>query len=710
MHFSFRLVLCLLIATALAAHVPRSPGADTTVILDPISVTADPDEHAPREGHFPVSSSITGLRAKETINVVDAEDALKYLPSIFLRKRNYGDTQAVMATRAWGVSSSARSLAYVDGLPLSALIANNNNIGAPRWGLVAPEEIERIDVMHGPFSAAYPGNSMGAVVEISTRQPRKKEASLTQTEAWQHFRQYGTGGDYLTHQSSLIVGAREGALSFWVSGNYQDSHSQPLAYVTSAVFPAGTSGGFRAFNKLGVPANIVGSSGLLHTRMSNAKFKVAYALAEWVRATYTFGIWRNDAGSRAESYLLNAAQQPTFAGLAGFAAGTNGLAQQHSLHGLSVQTDTKGPWDFQLTASRYHFDRDRQNSPTISSGTDATATSFGSPGRVAVLEGTGWTTLDASGAWRPNDSEHSHVLTFGIHDDQYRLFNPTYNTSDWPGGRPDGSVATEGDGKTRTQAAWLQDAWQLSRSLKLTAGLRYEEWKAWDGFNASASTIVRQRSAGASNWSLKVRLAWKAAPNWTVTASAGKAYRYATAAELYQLVSTGTTFASPNPNLKPDNVLAAELSAEHLSDEGRVRVSLFQDEIHDAIISQFLPLVPGSPTLYSYLANVDHVRARGAEVFFERRNVLLHGLDLAGSVTYLDARTLAISGQASAGGPPGSAIGKRVPNVPEWRATFLISCRLNERWNLSLGGRYSGMLYTTLDNADVNPNTYQGFA
>ena len=30
-------------------------------------------------------------------------------------------------------------------MPLSALIANNNNIGAPRWGLIAPVEIERID-------------------------------------------------------------------------------------------------------------------------------------------------------------------------------------------------------------------------------------------------------------------------------------------------------------------------------------------------------------------------------------------------------------------------------------------------------------------------------------------------------------------------------------------------------------------------------------
>jgi len=53
------------------------------------------------------------------VNLVDTEDAVKYLPSIFLRKRNNGDTQAVMGTRVWGVSSSARSLVYADGVPLS---------------------------------------------------------------------------------------------------------------------------------------------------------------------------------------------------------------------------------------------------------------------------------------------------------------------------------------------------------------------------------------------------------------------------------------------------------------------------------------------------------------------------------------------------------------------------------------------------------------
>ena len=60
-----------------------------------------------------------------------------------------------MTTRTSGVGASARSLIMVDGALLSPLIANNNNVGGPRWGMVSPEEIERVDVMYGPFSAAY---------------------------------------------------------------------------------------------------------------------------------------------------------------------------------------------------------------------------------------------------------------------------------------------------------------------------------------------------------------------------------------------------------------------------------------------------------------------------------------------------------------------------------------------------------------------------
>ena len=132
--------------------------------------------------------------------------------------------------------------------------------------------------------------------------------------------------------------------------------------------------------------------------------------------------------------------------------------------------------------------------------------------------------------------------------------------------------------------------------------------------NINGATTVRQRGVSSSNVSPKGTLAWTISPQWSATLSLGKAYRYATAAELFQLVTTGTTFTSPNPDLKPDNAIATELKLERRLDNGRMRLSLFQDDIRDAIISQFNPLLPGSTQLFSFLSNVDHVRARGAEL------------------------------------------------------------------------------------------------
>src|SRR4029077_17854101 len=91
-------------------------------------------------------------------------------------------------------------------------------------------------------------------------------------------------------------------------------------------------------------------------------------------------------------------------------------------------------------------------------------------------------------------------------------------------------------------------------------------------------------------------------------------------------------------------------------------------------------------------------------------DVIVHGLDLSASATYLDARTLALSGRANATAPEGSAVGKFLPNIPKWRATFVGVYRPATHLALSLAGRYSSKLYTTLDNADVHPNTYQGFS
>src|SRR3954465_13390715 len=172
----FVVAAILWMPAALAAQSSSAPPAkpDSSVTLGTVTVTAT----TANEDHVTVLQRLTlpatiGIGAKkieQTVNILDTEDAVKYMPSLFVRKRNYGDTQATLASRVWGVSSSARSLIFADDVPTPALIANNNTAGGPAWGRIAPEEIARIDVMYGPFSAAYAGNSMGAVMEITTRQ------------------------------------------------------------------------------------------------------------------------------------------------------------------------------------------------------------------------------------------------------------------------------------------------------------------------------------------------------------------------------------------------------------------------------------------------------------------------------------------------------------------------------------------------------------
>ena len=111
-----------------------------------------------------------------------------------------------------------------------------------------------------------------------------------------------------------------------------------------------------------------------------------------------------------------------------------------------------------------------------------------------------------------------------------------------------------------------------------------------------------------------------------------------------------------------------------------------------------------------FRSNVDHVRARGAELGFVTNDVLVRGLALSGNVTFVEPKTLAMSGLASATAAPDAAIGKQLPNIPKWRSTATAMYRPNDRLTYTLAARYSSKLYTTLDNVDVRYNTYQGFS
>ena len=106
------------------------------------------------------------------------------------------------------------------------------------------------------------------------------------------------------------------------------------------------------------------------------------------------------------------------------------------------------------------------------------------------------------------------------------------------------------------------------------------------------------------------------------------------------------------------------------------------------------------------------MRARGAELAFGTNDILLKGLDLLRQrhVPSIRRRSRCRAARAPTAAPRGRAIGKQLPNIPKWRATASATYRPTDRFTLHARGRYSSKLYTTLDNADVRYNTYQGFS
>jgi len=656
-----------------------------------VIVTADrhprPADQAPG-----TTASLPADRIAATVNAINIEDTVKYLPSLLVRKRHIGDTQSPLATRTSGVGASARSLIYADGALLSALIGNNNSLASPRWGLVAPQEVERIDVLYGPYSAAYPGNAIGAVVNITTRLPDRLEASATLGTSVQRFDQYGTQRTLPSYSAGATFGDRFGPLAIFASASHVTSSSQPLAYLTvTGAAPTGTTGGFAARNRNGAAITVIGAGGFEHQRQDFYKLKTALDLTQSVRLSYVGGLFLDDTQAIAETYL-SAAGAPAFPGA--FSNNVYRHTERHWSHSLSA-TGTSGRLDWQVIGTLYDFAHDEQRGPTGA----LPAAASGGAGNITRLEGTGWSTFDAKLGWRGGD----HLISTGYHHDRFTLASNRYTTTDWLTGS-EGALNLASRGRTRTDALWLQDAWHLAAPLTLTLGARQEWWQASDGYNFGLQAAPLppfekvQPVRTASGISPKASLAWAPAASWKVTLSLGRAWRFPTVAELYQAVTTGPNLTSPNPDLRPERATSAELAIEHRG----IRLSLFSESIDDALLSQTAPLVPGSTTLYSYVQNIDRTRTRGVELAFDKRDVL-PGLDLAGSATWVEPLI-----RADAAFVP--AIGKDIPQVPRRRATIVATWRPTPPVSLTAALRYASRSWATIDNSDPVANTYQGFA
>ena len=724
----------VVVSTSAWAQTSTPPAADApSRSLGVVTVRSGQPTSLPTQ----IPTTMQGVTAEDianTINATDSEDALKYLPSLLVRKRYIGDyNHAVLSSRASGTGNSARSAVYVDGVLVSNYLGNGATY-APRWGMVTPEESARVDVMYGPFSAAYPGNSVGAVVDYVTRMPTQLQATAKIGISLQPNDLFGANTNYQARQASASVGSKEGDWSWLVNLNRTDRNGQPQTFATrlKSAGVAGTAGtpvtgAVLDANNANLPWFYLGTGTQYHTIQDHAKVKLAYDITPTLRANYNLARWSNTSEGRGQSYLKDAGGRTVSSG----AININGLAftganaltgsdfvatnenLRHLAQGLSLKTRTQGVLDWELAANQLNYDQDLNRRNTA--GNVLPGALSGGAGTVTDGGGTGWNSLALKGTWRPKAAQSqagasavgSHVVDFGLQQDRYTLSSITSNLPGiWLTDAP-GSLVNAIGGKTTTQAAYVQDSWTLATERKAVLGLRVENWTASDGLTTFGPGNVANRnydSRSESFASPKAALSYQWAADTVLKASLGRAVRFPTVSELYGATSTTNSQYINDPKLLPEKSWTTELTAERELAGVQWRATFFAENTQDSLYSQ-TTFDPAANRNISRVQNIGRIETTGLELAANAENVWRKGLDVSGSLTYTDSTIRENAGFVAVAS---DTIGKRQPNIPAWRATALATYRWSSELTTSLGVRYSGPQFRTLNNADVNGFTYQG--
>ncbi|WP_429353286.1 TonB-dependent receptor [Paraburkholderia sp. 32] len=699
---------------AFVATPTHAADANTDATLPAVSVSASASASAaPRavDPNLPASVETVTRDQFANWNVVNTEDVLKYMPNLAVRKRFIGDLNSIIAVRGTSNTQSARGLVYADGLLLSNLLGNSYSF-PPRWSMVYPDEIQQVDVIYGPFSALYPGNSLGATVLISTRMPKQFEANADVKAFTQHFSLFGVNQSFNGSEASASIGDSIGKFSYRLGVNHLENTSQPLQFATLAksTTPAKAgdtpvTGAYFYNNQTNAPTAVLGvnGEGIEHTVQDQFKLKMQYDFTPTLQGGFTLGYWHQTYNSETSTFLRDAAGNPVYSGnvsingyhytipAAAFAPGVG--HSENWLYGVSLKTRNATGWNGEAIASYYD----------IGNGVARTANAGGpgnGPGTVLFNDGTGWKTLDLRGTYTPATNQPglaNHALSVGYHYDNYFVDNQTYNTLNWRDGDAT-SFANAFTGKTQTQALYAQDAWRFLPRWKLVYGARYEDWQAYDGAQSLPGTTIAYSDASQRHLSPKASLSFDVSDELTLRASIARAYRFPTASELFQGQINGSAIVNNNPYLQPEDDLSKELSAEWAHWNGVFRFSLFQDDVKNTIFSQTDTTVIPNVTNFQ---NIGKVRSRGVEASYSGEDVFVRGLDLLASVAYTQSKIL-----ENARNP--ASVGKYFYRIPLWRANLAATYHFDARAALTLAARYSGRQYNTLTNTDTNPNVFGG--
>ncbi|WP_449245024.1 TonB-dependent receptor plug domain-containing protein [Desulfobacca acetoxidans] len=651
-------------------------GSEDVVGLEEVVVTATRTKKDVETAPGSVSVVTSGEIERRYIKTID--EAVNTLPGVYDR-RSTGLLDPIGRIQLRGLPGSERTLLLQDGITL-----NDPYSGGQKDMLgITPENVDRIEVVRGPFSSLYGGYAMGGVVNVITKMPEKREfvlkggygTSMPGADGLDNlWRVYGSYGDKFFDK-----------LSTFISFGYRATDGFTTDFnVASKAPPAGISGWSYTTNTQGAIRYLIGDKGVRnwwdHSLTLKAKYDFTDVTSLRLSFTRTCNEYEFDAP---KTYLHDNSGKKvwSYSGVkeSSFLAGLYGWEGINS----SACFETEfSPVTVKLTTGILVWEKSWNTVPGSS------ATLSGGPGTVSdsPLQAYNSELQFTLPVWS------RHLLTFGGTFRHSNVDVNTYNLTDWLNKDSTTTLSYEAKGQDLGFSLFLQDEITILENLTAYIGIREDWWQTYDGY---ANDVGKKdypmyfSTRSASYFSPKGSLVYKPFGKTTLRASIGQAFRPPTVYELYRTYtgSYGTVYAS-NPDLKPETTTSWDAGVEQRLWKGaKIAVTYFDNHIDDLIYS-----TATDPSLSRYeKENAGKATSQGVEVEIEQK--VASWMRLFANFTYTDAKITENAKKPE-------TVGKRLTDVPE--CMYNVGAYFSwKRLSGSLIGRYVGKSYSTDENTDT---------
>jgi len=665
----------ILLSLALPGY-SAEPVVPEATRLEEVVVTATRVEQ--EVSRSPAAVSIVKKEELEQRGVKTLDQAVNDVPGVFNRRgKSFMDTQAAVTLR--GIPDQKRTLILLDGITL-----NDPRTGAVDFGGLVSEDLERAEVVRGPFSSLYGGSAMGGVVQYLTKWADKREVILKtgygtashSGEAPENlWRSYASYGDHV------------GKWRWFISLGSEQTDGYVTDYnVASSRPPAAITGWRPTVSNKSDLRYLIGDRGDNGWSDYHGMVKLRYdftpgsrLLAQFLRTSYDY-----TSGSP-NTYLLNNAHMPvySYAGVteSSFLPGYGHRAQ--NIYNLTWE-QRLGPVEGKLSLGL----NDQSDAWYVTP--NSAATQYKGPGTKTDTPSQGYN-ADLQFTI-PVLTKHRLIVGGSF---KYDTADTKYlNMTNWGDSDNTTDTTREMKGRDKTYAVFVQGEVNLLANLTLYAGFREDWWETFDGYANSVGTAGYPKyydSRSDSAFSPKGSIVYRPFTGTSLRASAGESFRAPTIYELYTTYTSGVNTYQFNPYLSPETMFSWEVGVDqHLWKGAVVKATYFENSMKDLIYQGTVGT--------NLFQNMNAGKAEGSGIEIEIEQRVDKWLRLFANYTYADTRITENSTNWN-------SVGKQIPQVP--RETFNAGADATlGRFTVSFTGRYVGQRFSYDDNSDVVTGGY----